>query len=350
MTRSALRVLVTAVGGDLGQALVKALRLYPEPIEIHGCDVDASGLGGAFVDQCHVIPHAGDTTVYLEALDDLCQSYKIQVVLPASEPEIYALSRLGSSPHLSCGAIVVCQGEKWIDTYGDKLNCMRTLAGNVELAPFADGRDPEAVDRLVADLGFPIVVKARRSSGSRTLRVANNRQELSTYLEEIELPFAQQYLGIDENEFSVAVFACKSFEAIICFKRQLGPGGCSWFAENLDDQEILEYARQIAHVTHLVGSANVQVRKTQTGVRLLEINPRFSSLAAARAFCGFRDVEWSVKMALGLEIGPPPQYYRHIRFQRFLHEMVDSGDGFQAVAEWSPKHLAMVGLDREFNK
>ena len=69
------------------------------------------------------------------------------------------------------------------------------------------------------------------------------------------------------------------------------------------------------------------MRRTDGGIQLLEINARFSSLSLARAYAGFRDVEWSVALALGETPDVPKHGYRLIRFQRFVHEMVDDGGG-----------------------
>lgn len=337
MTPSILRILVTGVEGDFGQALVKALRLCQDPLEIYGCDVEGAGIGSAFVDRFYQVPYA-DAADYLNVLDGICQSHEIQAVVPGSEQEIAVLSGLGSPPKLPGGAVVVCQEAAWIETYGDKLRCMEALEGKVELACFADGSDSEAVARLIAQVGFPVVVKSRKSSGSRTLRIAHNQDELATYLSGVPLPLAQQYIDDEGGEFSIGLFAGRQSESAIAFRRQLGGPGLSWFAEKSDDLQVLTYSQLIGKVIRLQGSANVQVRKSGLGVRLLEINPRFSSLAAARAICGFRDVEWSVNMALGREIAlPPASDYRWIRFRRFYHEVVDLGDGFQAVAEWCPR-------------
>jgi carbamoyl-phosphate synthase large subunit len=196
-----IRVLVTAVGGDLGQALVKALRLSKDPLQIFGCDADINGIGPVFTNSYHVVPLAKETTRYLESLNSLCRSLKIQVVIPGSEPEISILCRLGSPPRLECGAIVVCQEAAWFDIYGDKLHTMQALEGKIKLAPFADGNDSQAVDHLLAQVGFPLVVKSRRSSGSRTLRVAHNKYELTKYIEEISLPLVQQYIDATRGEY-----------------------------------------------------------------------------------------------------------------------------------------------------
>jgi carbamoyl-phosphate synthase large subunit len=337
MTYSPLRVLVTAVGGDLGQALVKALRLGQQQLEIHGCDLEEFSVGAVFVDSYHSVPPATNTADYLKSLDSLCKSLQIKAVVPGCEPEIALLSRLGSPPKLPCGAAVVCQDSKWLELYGDKLYCRKALEGVIKLAPYADGTNHRAVKELVGQTGFPVVVKSRQSSGSRSLGVAENEQQLQAYLSEISLPLVEKYIDASGGEFSAGLFFCEKFKTAIVFKRELGPGGCSWFAENSDDQEVIQYVYRIGHATCLRGSANIQVRKSKEGCRLLEINPRFSSLVAARAICGFRDVEWSISMALGLGIREPMGDYGHIRFRRFIHELVDFGQGFQAIPEWSPR-------------
>ena len=340
MSLNPLRILVTAVGGDLGQAILKALRLSQKPIQLHGCDANPSGVGAAFVDSYHVLPPAHNEGLFLDALDMLCCSSGIQVVVPGSEAEMAVLSRLGTALKLPCGATVVCHQASWINTYGDKLNCMRALEGKSRLAPFADGSDLDAVQDLVAQVGFPLVVKSRQSSGSKSLCLAHTQLELQAQLKQVPLPVVQQYLDNIGGEFSAGVFVCDHFRTIIAFKRELGPAGCSWYAETSDDQLVLEYVQSIAYATGLRGSANVQVRKTTSGVRLLEINTRFSSLVAARAICGFTDVEWWIEMALGLSLTPPPASYRRIRFRRFFHEVIDFGDGFHAVADWCPRQCS----------
>ena len=128
----------------------------------------------------------------------------------------------------------------------------------------------------------------------------------------------------------------------MAFKRELGPRGATWYADNFEqDSEILKYANDIAEVTGLHGSCNIQVRKSSNGVRLLEINPRFSSLVAARSVCGFKDLEWSINLALGRKIVHDNSNYKKIRFQRYLHEMIDFGNGYKCVTEWTPNLLAV---------
>jgi len=331
--RSLIRVLVTAVAGDLGQAIIKALRLSSFSLEIHGCDLEPDSYGAAFVESYHPVPPAR-APEYVLALDTLCRNLDLQAVVPASEPEILALG----GRCLPCGVPVVSQPREWLGIYADKLATMQALAGQVELGAFADGADLLAVGTLVAQCGFPIVVKARQSSGSRSLRVAQSRAELDMALAATSLPIVQEYLDESGGEFSVGVFRCTDFETAVAFKRKLGATvGLSWQAEVIQSPEVCDYALRVTRAAEAMGSLNVQLRLTSVGPRLLEINPRFSSLVAARAACGFRDVEWSLALALGLPLCSPSEPYRPLHFHRFYHEVVDLGNGFGVLPAWMPR-------------
>lgn len=316
-----MNVLVTATGGDLGQAVVKALQQSSLDITCYGCDMDPDGVGGLFVEDFYTVPRADDQR-YLGTVRAICEQVKADAVIPASEPEMYALVHRDGLPP------IVCQDFAWMTRYGDKLSCYRALqADGIELAPFACGRDPDAAASLVAKTGYPVVVKARRSWGSKSLRIAENEVELGAAIAKTRLPVVQAY--IDGDEYSVGVFACDGFTEALAFKRDLRGFGLSWYAETSWSFPVVKYATHIARATGLRGSANVQVRESKAGVRLLEINPRFSSLAAARAAAGFNDVEWSLLLALGKKLERPWPAPRCMRFQRYFQEVVDFGSGWK---------------------
>jgi carbamoyl-phosphate synthase large subunit len=334
-----LKILVTAVGGDLGQAVIKALRLGPANWQIHGVDIEPGSYASAFVDGYHVVPPATDGA-YFSTLDSLTSKEGIDVVIPASEAEIAALDAV-PLPH---GAIVIGHPRQWLDVYLDKLRTMRSLSGKVALADFGDGTSPGQIEELIDRVGFPLVVKPRRSSGSRGVLVTRNQSELAAALESTSDPLVQQFVDDADGEYSAAVFRTDDFESVIVLRRTLrGSTGPSWTAEVVEAPELADYALEIARHAGARGSINIQVRATTSGPRLLEINPRFSSLAAARAAAGFRDVEWAVAEALGMEIARPARRFRALRFRRFYHEVIDIGGGFGAIPAWSPAILNVPG-------
>jgi len=333
---SPLRLLVTAVQGDFGQGFVKALRLSHDAVEIHGCDASAGGVGGTFVDSLALVPPASSGKLYIDRLDRLCASLGIEAVIPGSPAEIDVLCRLSSPPALPSGVPVVCLDAGYRDVFDDKLLCYRALEGKLPLAPYADGADPDDVRRLIASRGFPVIVKRRRGQGGLSFHVVERMEQLLPAIAETPGPVVQGFIDEEQGEFSIGIFAAQGQETAIAFRRRLGRTGSSWSAETVEDPEVLTYARAVARISGLRGSANIQVRKSSKGVRLLEVNARFSSLAPVRAWAGFRDVEWSVALALGRPLELPTGRYRPLRFQRFVHEMVDAGSGFACVPEWRP--------------
>jgi carbamoyl-phosphate synthase large subunit len=326
-----LRVLVTAVDGDSGQGLVKALRLSRSFMELHGCDASGRGVGGTFVRSLHLVPPASAGRPYLERLDGICRKYRLDAVVPSTPAEIDLLRGVP----LPSGVPVISLPPSYRETYDDKLRCYRALEGAVPLAPFADGADREAVGRLVAHHGFPVIVKRRRGRGGESFQVVRRKEELEPALETTPDPVVQGYIDDAEGEFTVGVFAADGRITAIGFRRRRGRTGSSWFAETVDDPEVEAYAETIARVSGLRGSANVLVRKSADGVRLLEVNARFSSLSLARAYAGFRDVEWSIALAMGQVPDVPREGYRSMKFHRFVHEMVDDGAGYAPVPQWS---------------
>lgn len=329
--RTAPRVLITAIDGDLGQALFKALRLDPQRFRIFGTDLAPSAVGASFVERTFVLPRA-DAPDYVDALAALVRAEGIDAIVPASEAEIAALG-----DETIAGAVVIAQPRHWTATFSDKLLAMRAIRGQVRLAPFADGADPRELLDLEATSGYPLVVKPRRSSGSRQVRLVRDRLELDAAISDVPDPVVQAHIGTPDSEYSVGVFR-GPFEDALVFRRTLRPGtGLSWDAESVLAPDIAAYALDVARAAGAKGSTNVQLRLTAEGPRLVELNPRFSSLVAARALCGFTDLAWSVRAGLGLELARPRSPYHLLRFRRYFHEVVDLGAGPYAVAEWLPR-------------
>ena len=334
-----MNILVTAVNGDLGQGILKALKLSNLKLNLFGCDVSTMGAGTAFVQSCELVPFAKDSKEYLESIKKLCKRMNISAVIPASQPEIELLSMQKIFPLLSNSTVIVSLAYDWIKEFGDKLSCMNHLKGKIDLANYADGTDSEAVNELIFKSSYPIVVKPRFSSGSEGVYISNNKKELDFAIEKVQSPIVQQYIDDECGEYSIGLFRCNNLERAIAFKRELGPRGCSWFAETSNDKSVIEYAIKIGQISGLIGSANIQIRKNKNNKpKLLEINPRFSSLVAARAFSGFADVEWSLKLSLGLELIALNEDYKNIRFIRYIHELISFNDvDFAGIEKWLPK-------------
>lgn len=331
-----LRILVTAAGGDVGQAIIKAIRMSDLSANVDGADANTESLARAFVDQFHTLPKASLSRDYIFALSALVDQYGYNVVIPASEVEIDALSGTGSVGMNDLPLLV--QPATWIRTYADKYLCMKALSDTVPLVNFADGRDDDQIRRITNNGGFPCVVKRRRGFGSKSVALAHNHDDLVRLVREMEPAMVMQYISDEHGEYSVGVFRDHDRCEVLPFRRTLGPVGCTWYGLVDLDQAVMVYARRIAIASDLRGAANIQMRKNRDGVFLLEINPRLSSLAAARAAAGFNDTTWWIKSFLGISHAFPDGY-TEVRFQRYFSEMVDVGGGWITPASWKPNNI-----------
>lgn len=79
-------------------------------------------------------------------------------------------------------------------------------------------------------------------------------------------------------------------------------GGFTGYGEVIEDKNIEDLLHKLAEKIDLVGSINVQLRLTDKGPVVFEINPRFSSTVRFRHLFGFKDLEWSIEDKLNLPV------------------------------------------------
>ncbi|MGL1934876.1 MAG: ATP-grasp domain-containing protein [Fibrobacterales bacterium] len=330
-----MHILVTGVSGDLGQAIVKCLRHMHKDVFIIGCDAVAQSIGAVFVDAFYAIPYVNDPR-YWEEVKNLLQRYSCQAIIPGSDTEIQHMAKAVLNNTFNCKCPVISLSARDIELFGDKLLCYDTLKDNIPLVSYVDGLNLSQVHNFIKKNSFPFIVKERLSCGSKSLKIAHTEEELFKFLKSSDKPLIQEFIPGDANEYTIGAYADNDTVEAIIFQRDLGPSGCSWYAQTVTDDEILQYCLDIVKVSKIQGAFNIQVKKTEKGVFLLEINARFSSLVAARALCGFCDLEWSLKKALSIPY-TIPTHYTPIRFQRFFGEVVDYGSGYTGVKNWNPQ-------------
>ena len=97
-------------------------------------------------------------------------------------------------------------------------------------------------------------------------------------------------------------------------------GGFTGWAKVIRDDETSRMCERIAEGLDLRGSMNVQLRLTDKGPRVFEINPRFSSTVLMRHRLGYSDVLWAVDEAEGKSVSFPtvPENQIMVRVQGAL--------------------------------
>jgi len=278
-------ILISAIYGDIGCAAVRSLR---EPArKIVGCDMKPYSPVSHLVDKFYKAPAATDTTNYMAFLREIIIREKVAFFLPVSEPEIGILNtRRKELEALSVQLLL--NNQSIIDTFLDKLKTVQYLEGmNIKV--------PRTM--LLSDYdgsyGYPIVVKSRKSHGSKKLRKIIDLHDLEYVCKKNDGSLLiQEYMGSDEEEYTTGVFSDGINVSSITFRRKLGFGSMSIEAILADEPYIDNMVQRIAKNIELIGSINIQSRRVGNKFIPFEINPRLSSTLLFRKRFGFDDVVW----------------------------------------------------------
>jgi carbamoyl-phosphate synthase large subunit len=128
----------------------------------------------------------------------------------------------------------------------------------------------------------------------------------------------------DDQEYTCPVYAsAKTDMRILVIQRKLEFGQTS-SGVVVDNPEIERYVRAIAAAMQLDGAINIQLRLTESGPLLFEINPRLSSTLVFRDKMGFTDLRWWVAEKLDLDIQPYRAPKTGTRFYRGVREYISA--------------------------
>jgi carbamoyl-phosphate synthase large subunit len=166
-------------------------------------------------------------------------------------------------------------------------------------------------------LGFPLILKQRRGSGSQKLFKVNNNEELQFYLKYNNDMIIQEFLVGEDEEYTSGLFNDGNAIYTITFRRTLAPGGFSQQVELVTDERVCKFPGELARHLNFKGSLNVQFRHTDRGSVPFEINPRFSSTVYFRHLFGFKDLLWCLDLYEGKSISYLPVYRYGIGVKKF---------------------------------
>ena len=317
------RILVSAVGGDLGQSIIKCLRdSYPAPY-IVGCDLNPYAGGRAAVDLFLQAPPASENQNYRDFLRKTIREHQIDYVFPMSDVEILFYNEHKEWFHDCPAVFAVCEPHI-IDTFMDKYKTAAFFKDNGFLFP-----ETYLPEEYNGQLGFPLILKRKQGSGSQKLFKVTDAEELDFYLKRNSGMIIQEYLrqkdGKD-NEYTSGLFSggqTPHTVHAITFRRFLAPGGFSQQVELITAGPAVEFAESLGRVLHFKGSLNVQFRLTDRGCVAFEINPRFSSTVYFRHRFGFKDVLWTMDLCEGKPASYKTLFKKGIGVRTFGEEIFE---------------------------
>lgn len=304
-----LTVMVTGVGGTIGQGLMKAARMADLPMRIVATDMHALGAGLFRADAGYVVPPVNDPTC-LERICAICRAEDVQAICVGSDAETEFFANHAQTIEAETSAVVLTNPPEVVAVGRDKWRTVEFLRSHGlnypnSLVPDPAARGRDAVAFACEEVGFPIVLKPRKSSGAKNFHVIDDEESLRFYLPRVPEPIVQEYLPDDAGEYTSGTFVCTdgTVAGIITMKRLLKKGD-TFEAEVGEFSPVAEEMGRILKVLGVRGVCNFQMRLTPRGAVTFEINPRFSGSAVMRAYYGFNEVEAALRHFV---LGQPPQ-------------------------------------------
>lgn len=272
-------VLVTGIGGNVGQGILRNIRSFNSRIRLVGCNVDSISAGNHFCDRNYEVPYAYNES-YISIVQEIVQKEKVNLIIPSTDYEAYYLAKSELSD------LTFVPSHETVGILLDKFKTWEYF--NQNNIPFAESYLPHDYKKGTFN---DIILKPREGRGSRGIAI--NPEDLSIYNED----YMVQNLckGI---ELTSAVYVSKNSEihGLITLERELVNGATNncWVNDAYDDQ-LRDIATKMVDALNLKGAFNIQVIVDNGVVTPFEINCRISGTNSIRSQFGFKDVQYAIQ-------------------------------------------------------
>lgn len=315
------RILITAVGGDVGGSILASLKDgFPNDSFI-GCDIKKEVPFLSLLEAYIVVP-CYDAADYAEVIMNICIKMGITHFCPTTEPEILIFNQCRNFFKQN-GISLMINNSQIIEVATSKFKTSKYLKQQGILCP-----ETYLGSAYNGELEFPIIIKPDYGRGSTGVTIVKNSAEFQQVKNRmIDNVVVQKYIGSPQDEYTVGVFSNGDQTASIAFLRTLGLGGMSVRVETVCDRALSDIAAKVAAAFQLKGAINIQLRKMDGLYYIFEINPRLSSTVGFRHKMGFQDAVWWIELLDGLTFSPAFRINPGVIGLRYLDEIIFPKDG-----------------------
>lgn len=314
-------------GGAPGAAGILKCLQQDNTIEIVVADANPDSVGRYLNPVFELIPKATDDT-FIDAIEQLCQKHGINVILPLVTRELFEFSK-HKLTFAQKGIKVIVSVYEQLSIANDKGKLYTQLqASGITTPQFSIVNTVEELKQAVTQLGYPsktVCFKPCISNGMRGFRVIDdtkdefdllfNYKPTSEYIKldkAVEIlsrqPFppllVSEYLPGEEYTIDCLANNGKCLLVIPRLRKKMVQGiSVAGVIEN--NQEIINYCKQIIECCQLHGPIGVQVKRATDGTfKILEINPRVQGTTVALLGAGVNLPLLAVKQETGESINP----------------------------------------------
>ncbi len=313
---STINLLLTAAGTQTFSNFVTGVKKGSNRrLRIVACDIDRLAYGLYLADKAYLIPKASSPE-FIPTLLEICKKEKIDVLVPLLSLEYPKVSRakkkfnkIGVSVPISDFSTV----RKAIDK---KLTYDFFIKNEI---PTPASYLPKEIPKK---LSYPLIIKPRKLSGSKSIYKVNSRHEISHYLKLVPNPIIQEFIEGQEYTVDTLSYWDSTPIAIVPRVRIQTMDGKSVKGKTVDEPGLVSLVQTIIRKLKLIGPSNIQCFKVGDEYFFTEINPRFSAGGLPLAIeAGVNTPLLLVQMALGKKVFGPLSYKKDLYMLRYFTEL-----------------------------
>ncbi|HKK87616.1 MAG TPA: NAD-dependent epimerase/dehydratase family protein [Saprospiraceae bacterium] len=326
-------IAISCIGSGVGQSVINSLRLTSLPIRTVGLGTNPFAYGAYDCDVYDYTP-----TIYSEGYVDKligkCKEHSVDLIVPGLDDEALIFAQ-NEEEFKKADIKTICSDEKLISLCRDKKRMCQELNKVVDV--FVKSYDKDKLDEQIQSgkVKFPLIAKPRGGFASRGVEIILSRDDLNKIddnhiIQELAIPAEndpnrESYLKQVKKIINPQVSEISIQLVYDPEQRLMGKMASFNKLRNGVPVEILPYENKsiweaIDALTPellrlgLCGPINIQGRLTDSGLKLFEMNPRFTGISGLRALMGFNEVEACVKEWLNIEAGKNKLCFNYSRF------------------------------------
>lgn len=284
-------IIVTGIGGVVGQGIVRNARAMGRDLRIVGVNVSRVSAGNHMCDEVFEVPYAYDEN-YIHAMLKVVSETGAELIIPSTDYESYYLAKFQSSFSIPVAASPPEVTFFCLDKYR---NWQAFSEKNIPFAPSVlPSKFEGEFDRYI--------VKPREGRGSRGIHI--QPADVSVF---DDTNLVQQLLEGPEITSTFYVLRNRSLLGSITMRRELESGNTARAEVTMEyDAEVERLATQMIEAFPFSGSVNIQSKVTANGIVPFEINCRISGTNSIRSQFGFNDVAFTIQELLFHETPAKP--------------------------------------------
>lgn len=320
-----MNILVTGVGGGVGQSIIKSLQNTEH--KVIGVNSEALGAGLYAVAKAHKVPYA-NALGYIERLLEICEREHCSLLFPGLDVELPILSR-NIGRFKETGVTPIVSTSDVVDVCDDKLLTSQFLADNGFDAP----RAFPVTNGVIPYLALPVILKPMKGGArSKGVFLVKDEEELSYRLSTIDVNnyVAQIYLEGDEYTCGSITFGGHCYGTIVM--RRILRDGDTYKAFVEMNPIIHAHVKAVAEALKPFGPCNFQLRMKDGKPYIFEINARCSGTTYCRALAGFNEPLMTINYLVYNDI--PLYEIQEVTFLRYWKELMVENIRIDTLREW----------------